>query len=66
MRRGEQQRRTSSLSCRKAQSALAQLLYGCKPQRLADFTAAGLSASYNVPVAEAERMLARARQGRLI
>jgi hypothetical protein len=33
---------------------------------LAGFTAAGLAGSYNVPVAEAERMLAQARQGRLV
>jgi hypothetical protein len=66
-RPGEQHRhRTSSLSSKRAKAALQQLLTGCREERLAGFTAAGLASSYNVPVAEAEKMLARARQGRML
>jgi hypothetical protein len=59
-------RRTSQLSGNKAKAALAQLLAGCTKERLAGFTAASLSASYNVPHDKAEELLARARQGRLL
>lgn len=52
---------TKALSKPKATMALAQLLYGCTPERLASFTAQGLSAAYNVPPATAERMLGEAR-----
>lgn len=52
---------TKALSKPKATMMLAQLLYGCPPERLASFTAQGLSASYNVPLATAERMLSEAR-----
>jgi hypothetical protein len=57
-------RRTSKISARRARSALTSLLIGCTAERLASFTAAGLSASYAVPRDEAERMLDRARAGR--
>jgi hypothetical protein len=65
-RPGEQHRRTSQLSSKRAKAALQQLLCACRDDRLAGFTAAGLAGSYNVPIAEAERMLAQARQGRLV
>lgn len=54
----------ASLSQKRATAALAMLLSGCHDDRLKGFTAAGLSASYNVPVATAERMLAAARLAR--
>jgi dihydrodipicolinate synthase/N-acetylneuraminate lyase len=57
-------RRTTKLSAKCAKAALAQLLSGCRDDRLAGFTAAGLSGSYNVSPAEAEKMLAAARSGR--
>lgn len=58
--------RAPNLSQKRAAAALTMLLTGCKPEQLSSFTAAGLSASYNVSVDTAEKMLARARQGRLI
>jgi hypothetical protein len=58
--------RPSRISGKCAKQALVSLLYGCTPERLASFTAQGLAASYRVPIAEAERMLAKARQGRMI
>jgi hypothetical protein len=58
--------RTAQITQAKAATALTCLLYGCTKERLAGFTAQGLSGSYNVPVAKAEEMLARARQGRLL
>lgn len=62
MRRGG----TKVISQKRAQVALTQLLTGCRPERLAEFTGAGLAASYNVPVAVAEDLLAKARQGWLV
>lgn len=66
MRAGENRRNypTTKLSRPRATAALTNLLYGCTAERLAGFTAAGLSNSYNVPVARAERMLGDARRGR--
>lgn len=55
----------TAISQKRATAALTMLLTGCKPEQLSSFTAAGLASSYNVPVATAEKMLARARQGRL-
>ena len=52
---------TKALSKPKATAALTQLLYGCTLDKLASFTAEGLAASYNVPLATAERMLREAR-----
>ena len=52
---------TKALSKPKATMMLTQLLYGCTPERLASFTAEGLSGSYNVPLATVERMLGEAR-----
>lgn len=52
------------ISKKSAESALASLLYGCTPARLASFTTASLAGSYNVPVAKVEQMLERARSGR--
>lgn len=57
-------RGTKSQTRKQATTALVNLLYGCTPERLAGFTAASLSASYNVPVAQAEELLMRARLGR--
>jgi hypothetical protein len=57
---------SKNLSHKKAAAALTALLAGCRRERLAEFTAAGLSASYNVPLGIAEEMLARARQGHLL
>lgn len=54
----------ASLSQKRATAALSMLLSGCKDERLASFSAAGLSAAYNVPVATVERMLAAARLAR--
>ena len=51
----------ASLSRVKAERALNELLYLCTAERLAGFTAAGLSASYNVPIARVEAMLSDAR-----
>lgn len=48
----------------RAKASLSMLLNGCTAERLAGFTAAGLSASYNVPIAQASVMLAAARLGR--
>ena len=52
---------TKALSKPKATAALTRLLYFCTLERLRSFTAQGLSASYNVPLATAERMLHEAR-----
>jgi hypothetical protein len=60
------QRHPSRISGKCAKMALTSLLYGCTLERLASFTAQGLAASYRVPIAEAERMLSRAREGRLV
>jgi hypothetical protein len=57
-------RRSSKISAKRARLALTQLLFGCTAERLASFTPASLSQSYNVPREEAERMLDRARAGR--
>jgi hypothetical protein len=65
-RPGEQHHRTSSMTAKRAKAALSMLLAGCTAERLAGFTAAGLSSSYNVSIAEAEKMLAATRQGRLV
>lgn len=56
----------ANLSSRRARAALQMLLTGCAPERLAGFTAAGLSAAYNVPAKTVETMLAAARQGRML
>lgn len=58
--------RKSNISQKRAQTALISLLHGCTDERLASFTAASLSGSYNVPVERAEQLLAQARQGRLL
>lgn len=50
-----------NLSRKQAESALTHLLYFCTEDRLAGFTAESLAASYNVPVARVEAMLADAR-----
>lgn len=52
------------LSSKRAKAAVAMLLSGCTAERLSGFTAAGLSASYNVPLEAAGQMLAEARRGR--
>lgn len=54
----------AQFSRRKAATALTMLLSGCTDERLAGFTAAGLAGSYNVTVAEAERLLSTVRQVR--
>lgn len=54
----------AKLSAKRAHSALTNLLYGCKPELLAGFTAASLAASYNVPADQAGAMLDAARKGR--
>jgi hypothetical protein len=59
-------RRRGNISGKKAHAALTMLLTGCTEERLREFTADSLAASYNVPHAKAEEMLARARQGRLV
>lgn len=51
----------ASLSAKQAEGALTHLLFFCTDERLAGFTAAGLSASYNVPIARVEAMLSDAR-----
>jgi hypothetical protein len=65
-RQGENRRSypTAKLSSKRATAALQQLLCGCTVERLAGFTAAGLAATHNVKLAEAERMLDAARRGR--
>lgn len=47
-----------------AAMSLTLLLHGCRPEQLASFTGASLSASYNVPLAVAEKMLAAVREAR--
>lgn len=59
-------RGTSKLSRKRSKAALAMLLTGCRPERLAEFTATSLAAAYNVPADKAAEMLASARQGRLV
>jgi hypothetical protein len=58
--------RPASVSRKSGRAHLAMLLAGCRAEQLNGFTAAGLASTHNVPVAEAERMLAQARQGRLV
>lgn len=57
---------SKTLSQKRAVTALTQLLCGCRREKLAEFTAQGLASSYNVPLATAEAMLARAQQGRML
>lgn len=64
MLRGERTYPDAKMSQRRATAALTNLLYFCTVERLAGFTAAGLSASYNVPPAKCAEMLAAARKGR--
>jgi hypothetical protein len=54
----------SRISKRSADMQLTLLLAGCTDERLRGFTAASLSASYNVSLAVAEAKLAAARSGR--
>lgn len=56
----------ANLSSKRAKAALQMLLTGCAPDRLAGFTAASLASSYNVPIAEADKLLSAARQGRML
>lgn len=58
--------RKANMSSKRAESALIMLLTGCKAEKLASFTAAGLHAAYNVPVAKCETLLSQARQGWLV
>lgn len=58
--------RSGGISQTRAKAALAMLLAACSRDKLASFTAAGLAGSYNVPIADAEKMLARARQGAML
>ena len=57
---------TRQLSQRRAVAALTALLCGCKPEKLAEFTAGGLARAYNVPLPRCEELLARARQRGLL
>jgi hypothetical protein len=54
----------ASISQKSAVAALTQLLHFCTEERLAGFTAASLAASYRVPLAKVEQMLAAARRAR--
>jgi hypothetical protein len=54
----------ASLSKKQAELTLTSLLFGCTEERLAGFTAESLRASYNVPLAKVEELLARARRSR--
>lgn len=56
---------TRPQSGKQARTSLALLLAGCTPERLAGFTAAALVRWHNVPLPEAERMLADALSKRL-
>lgn len=55
---------TASLSRKKAETVLTLLLVGCTDERLQGFTAASLSASYNVPVGRTMTLLDEARRRR--
>lgn len=55
----------AKLSQKKAEMALSMLLFGCKTERLRDFTPRSLAASYNVPIARAGALLDDARRRRM-
>lgn len=57
---------SKQISSKRAATALQTLLIGCTKEKLASFTAVGLAGSYNVTVAQAEQLLAKAKQGRLL
>lgn len=57
-------RHPSRISRKSADAALTMLLYGATPERFRTFTAVSLAASYNVPLARAEKKLADAKLGR--
>lgn len=54
------------LSSVKARQAAWLMLVGCKPERLAEMTAEGLCASFNIKPGEAADMLARAKGARRV
>lgn len=57
---------SAQISAKRAKSALVMLLTGCTRERLASFTPESLASSYNVPLADCQQLLARARQGTLL
>lgn len=56
---------SKALSQTKARTALAQLLRGCKPEKLEEFTPERLAGSWNVPEPTISAMLAEAKARRL-